>query len=84
MLRWDLLDSDLDAVVDALVASRRHPIVLVEDWEMPLLGARFPQSPIAQVNWRARAMLFGTTRVILFDPADRTVTPATWPIDVLR
>lgn len=71
ILRWDLLSGDLDAAVTTLVNLRRHPVLLIEDWEEPILRARFPSSALARVDWRSRAVFGTTTRVRYLDPADR-------------
>jgi hypothetical protein len=70
ILRWDFL-ADLDAAVDTLIAAGRHPVLLVEDWEEPVLRARFPRSALARLDWNARALFGTTTRVRVLDPADR-------------
>jgi len=70
ILRWDFL-ADLDAAVEALIAAGRHPVLLVEDWEEPVLRARFPRSALARLDWNARALFGTTTRVRVLDPADR-------------
>jgi hypothetical protein len=71
ILRWDLLNVDLDAALDALRALGRHPVLLVEDWEAPDLQKRFPSSANARLDWPARAEFGDETRVRLFDPVDR-------------
>jgi hypothetical protein len=71
VLRWDLLNADLDEAVATLTRLGMHPVLLVEDWEEPALRARFPSSGLARIDWRARAR-FGTTTVVRYlDPADR-------------
>jgi Dolichyl-phosphate-mannose-protein mannosyltransferase len=75
ILRWDFL-ADLDAAVQTLIAAGRHPVLLVEDWEEPVLRARFPQSALARLDWNSRALFGTTTRVRVLDPADRDPTPA--------
>jgi hypothetical protein len=70
ILRWDFL-ADLDAAVETLIAAGRHPVLLVEDWEEPVLRARFPRSALAPLDWNARALFGTTTRVRMLDPADR-------------
>lgn len=71
VVRWDLLPIELDAAIARLRAIGRHPVLLVEDWEMPELAARFPASAAARLDWTPRAEIGETTRVRLFDPADR-------------
>lgn len=76
IVRWDLLRVDADAAVARLRALGRHPVVLVEDWEMADLRARFPESATARVDWTPRADIGTETHVRLFDPADRGATAA--------
>jgi hypothetical protein len=72
IVRWDLLTTtDPDVVVNQLRALGRRPVLLVEDWEMPVLRERFPQSAMARLDWTPRAAFGAETRVRLFDPADR-------------
>ena len=52
ILRWDLLDVDLDTALAALRAIGRHPVLLVEDWEAPELAKKFPHSANARLDWR--------------------------------
>ena len=80
ILRWDQIDVDLDGALAALRAIGRHPVLLVEDWEAPQLAAKFPRSPIARADWVPRAEFGDTTRVFLYDPADRGTTRP-WPVD---
>ena len=80
ILRWDLLGTDLDDALAALRSAGRHPFFLVEDWETPELGTRFPTSSTARLDWRPRAEFGDDTRVRLFDPNDRGVDP-TWTVD---
>jgi hypothetical protein len=71
VLRWDLLPGDLDDAIKTLRGLGRRPILLVEDWEEPILRARFPASSLAALDWRSRALFGTTTRVRYLDPADR-------------
>ncbi|MDO8793224.1 MAG: glycosyltransferase family 39 protein [Vicinamibacterales bacterium] len=71
IVRWDLLGADLDGTVAALRALGRHPVFLVEDWEMPDFASRFKASPMATLDWAPRADIGDETRALLFDPADR-------------
>jgi hypothetical protein len=81
-LRFDFLDPAwLDRAVDWLAAEGRHPYVLVEDWEQPLLEARFPESRLAALpfppvlTWRSK---YTPGDVRLYDPLRRdgsTVDP---------
>ena len=71
VLRWDLLAVDLETALARLRALGRRPVLVVEDWEKPALRARFPSGPIASLDWPPRAETSGTTRVGVWDPADR-------------
>ena len=71
ILRWDQLDVDLDTAVAALRAMRRHPVLLVEDWEGPQITKRHPRSVNARLDWAPRGEFGDETRVFLYDPADR-------------
>lgn len=71
VVRWDLLNVDLDSAVSTLTALGRTPVLVVEDWEGGDLRARFPGSRIAGLDWLPRADVGSETRVRLFDPADR-------------
>ena len=79
ILRWDLLDVDLDTALAAMRAIGRHPVLLVEDWEAPDLRKKFPSSANARLDWPARAEFGDETRVRLFDPdrprRDQDVAP---------
>lgn len=79
VLRWDLLSGDLDRVVAAVRGLGRTPVLLIEDWEEPLLRARFPASALARLDWRSRALFGTTTRVRYLDPADREDSHAPGP-----
>ena len=70
VVRWDLLTTDLDAVARDLKSSGHAVVLLVEDWEVPALRARFPSSATARLDWTPRAEVLGTTRVGIFDIAD--------------
>ena len=48
IVRWDLLAVDLDTAIARLRALGRHPVLVVEDWEKPVLRERFPSGPIGQ------------------------------------
>jgi hypothetical protein len=71
VLRWDLLAVDLELALERLRGLGKHPVLVVEDWEKPALRARFPSGPIAGLDWPPRAEAGRTTRVGLWDPADR-------------
>jgi hypothetical protein len=63
ILRWDLLAVDLDTAIVRLRLLGRHPILVVEDWEKPVLRERFPTGPLASLDWPPRADAGRTTRV---------------------
>jgi hypothetical protein len=71
VLRWDSLNVGLDDALDDLSRLGRKSVILVEDWEEPLLRQKFPTSVAARLDWPPRADFGRTTRVRLFDPADR-------------
>jgi hypothetical protein len=83
VLRWDLLDIELDTAIERLQLLGRHPVLVVEDWEGPDLRRKFPASATAQLDWRPRADIGDPVRVRLFDPDDR-LDPAPWPVDRLH
>ena len=71
IVRWDLLDVDLDTAIAALRAIGRHPVLLIEDWEVPEIAKKYPRSANARLDWAARAEFGDETRVFLYDPVDR-------------
>jgi hypothetical protein len=71
ILRWDQLDVDLDTAIAALRAMGRHPVLLIEDWEVPEIAKKYPRSVNARLDWAARAEFGDEVRVFLYDPADR-------------
>jgi hypothetical protein len=71
VVRWDSLHVGFDVALDDLARLGRLPVIVVEDWEEPLLRQKFPASTLARLDWPARADFGRTTRVRLFDPADR-------------
>jgi hypothetical protein len=71
VVRWDLLTGDLEEALARLRALGRHPVLVVEDWEKPALRARFPGGPTASLDWTPRVETGLTTRVGVWDPADR-------------
>jgi hypothetical protein len=81
VVRWDLLPIDLDAAIATLRNLGRHPLVLIEDWEMAPLQATFPRSQYARLDWAPRADFGEVTRVRLFDPSDRDAPGITWSTD---
>jgi hypothetical protein len=80
ILRWDQLDVDLDTAIAALRAMRRHPVLLIEDWEAPQIAKKYPNSVNARLDWPPRAEFGDQTRVFLYDPADRGAR-RTWRAD---
>jgi hypothetical protein len=82
IVRWDLLAVDLDAAIARLRALGRHPVLVVEDWERPALRERFPGA-LASLDWPPRAEAGRTTRVGLWDPADRDAPPSSIVTDHL-
>jgi hypothetical protein len=72
IIHWDLLFADLDAAVAALRSLGRAPVLVVEDWEARVLQGRFQTSALARLDWLPRAEIGETTRVRVFDPADRS------------
>jgi hypothetical protein len=71
IVRWDSLHVGFDEALGDLVRLGRLPVIVVEEWEAPLLRQKFPDSVFARLDWPARADFGRTTRVRLFDPADR-------------
>jgi hypothetical protein len=71
VVRWDLLVGSLDDAIARLRALGRHPVLVVEDWEKPALRARFPSGATASLDWAPRVEIGQTTRVGVWDPADR-------------
>ena len=71
IVRWDSLKTGLDEALGDLARLGRPPVIVVEEWEEPLLRQKFPASTFARLDWPARAEFGRTTRVRLFDPADR-------------
>ncbi len=71
IVRWDSLHTGFDEALGDLAQLGRRPVIVVEDWEEALLRQKFPDSTLARLDWPARADFGRTTRVRLFDPADR-------------
>jgi hypothetical protein len=71
VLRWDALTIELDEALADLARLGRPSVIVVEDWEEPLLRQKFPASPLARLDWPARADFGGPTHVRVYDPADR-------------
>ena len=74
VLRWDLLSVELDDALAFLRGRGRHPVLVIEDWERPLLRAKFPGSETAtRDDWPLVADIGETTRVWVIDPSVRVV-----------
>ena len=71
ILRWDYVPVDLDDAINGLRAQGLHPMLVVEDWERPLLREKFPKSRFAALDWTLRADIGETTHVWILDPLDR-------------
>jgi hypothetical protein len=71
ILRWDAGLVGLDEAVADLARLGRPSVILVEEWEEPILREKFPASALARLDWTPRADFGSPTRVRLFDPADR-------------
>ena len=84
VVRWDLMSLPPEAVVSALRAHGRYPVLLVEDWETTDIQRRFPASALARLDWAPMADIGESTRVRLYDPADRTRAREPAAIDRLR
>lgn len=68
VLRWDLLPIELDAAIARLRELGYHPVLLVEDWEVPALRARYARSRAARLAVPPLATFGTETRVRLFVP----------------
>jgi hypothetical protein len=71
IVRWDYLPNELDDAVNGLRSKGLHPLLVVEDWELPMLRERFPRSRLAALDWTKRADIGETTHVWILDPEDR-------------
>jgi hypothetical protein len=72
-MRYDWVDPLwLDQTVVWLVAHQVHPYLLVEEWELPVVRARFPgQQALRRLDERPVFLHEGESgRVMLFDLAD--------------
>jgi hypothetical protein len=83
IVRWDLLDVDLEVVLAELRARGRRGLLLLEEWEEPLLRARFPRSPLSRLDWPPRADFGTAVRVRLYDPDDQARPGAVYATDRL-
>jgi hypothetical protein len=83
IVRWDMLDVDLDVALADLRTRGRRGLLLVEEWEVPMMRARFPRSPIARLDWPPRAEFGRDVRVWLYDPDDRLRPDAEYATDHL-
>jgi hypothetical protein len=75
IVRWDLVDADLDTVVHDLTALGRHPVLVLEDHEERLIREKFPQSSLSRLDWRPRADIGDHVHVRVYDPAEREAGP---------
>jgi hypothetical protein len=71
IVRWDYLPNELDDAVNSLRSKGLHPMLVIEDWELPRLRERFPRSRLAALDWTPRADIGETTHVWILDPLDR-------------
>ena len=71
IVRWDSLHTEFDQAISDLTQLGRQPVIVVEEWEEPVLRRKFPGSTLARLDWPARADFGSATHVRLFDPADR-------------
>ncbi|MGD9905866.1 MAG: hypothetical protein AB7U83_20525 [Vicinamibacterales bacterium] len=83
VVRFDLLDDDLDALSDRLAAGGRAVWLVVDDWEEAEFRTRFPEARRGRLDWaplaEARA---GGSRVRIYDLAapTRATGPAYIPV----
>jgi hypothetical protein len=71
----------LDLVIADLKPLGYQPFIVLEDWEEPLFFERFRRhSALAALDWPPRVLLDHATKVKIYDPADRGLSPATRPI----
>ena len=81
ILRYDVLDPEwLDRAVEFLVATNRHPYIVVEQWELDRFTSRFKDSNrLGALDWNPIADLSG--KVFVFDAArpDRALPPHAIP-----
>lgn len=67
----------LDSVIADLRASGYQPYIVLEDWEEPLFLRRFERySALAALDWPPRVLLDHSTKVRIYDPADRATSPS--------
>jgi hypothetical protein len=71
IVRWDSLNTGFDEALADLTRIGRAPVIVLDQWEEPLLRRRFPASALARLDWPARADFGSVTRVRFLDPADR-------------
>jgi hypothetical protein len=77
-VRYDVVRRDeLDAIVDDLERRGYAPYIVLDAWEEALFRDRFgDRSPLGSLNWPPVTELTHPSRVRIYDPRQRTVTPA--------
>ena len=72
-LLWDSLEpGELDRAIEALQASGRYPVIVVEAWEEAGFRKRFAGQEFGALDWPPRFEVRERIHVRLYDPADRT------------
>jgi hypothetical protein len=87
IVRLDLVQPDLDAVVTRLQSQGFRPYFLIDEViESPHVARIFPTSRFNKLDWAPRATFASFGRIWLMDPADRPAHQAgqRYPSDVLR
>jgi hypothetical protein len=84
-IQYEFLPPDsLDSVVALLRAHGYQPFFALEDWERPLFHLRFgSRSALAGLDWPARALMDHSTKVWIYDPADRGLSPQQVKTDII-
>ena len=86
-IQYEFLPPDsLDSVVALLRTHGYQPFFALEDWERPLFHLRFgSRSALAGLDWPPRALLDDThtTKVSIYDPADRELSPQQVKTDII-
>jgi hypothetical protein len=72
-VRYDYIaPSQLDLVINHLRQLGYHPYIVLEQWEEPRFRARFRgRSALAALDWPPVARLNHSTKVSIYDPADK-------------